>query len=207
SRRVSPVGAQSTTIASQSPDSAWVLSCRSENSSSAPGGTVSSSAAIRSTPRSASTPPSHSCAADQLRSSSSRACTCWAHTPPPTSVGTAPTGTCSDSASECAGSVESTRVRAPPAAQRRAVAAATDVLPTPPLPVYRMIRGPIEAPAVYGRFFFLGFRTRTVVPALVAFPARSRAVSTTVYVPALRGTCQPKLRLPYPTEPNGRVST
>ena len=42
---------------------------------------------------------------------------------------------CSDSASECAGSVESTSVRAPAAAQRRAVAAATDVLPTPPLPV------------------------------------------------------------------------
>ncbi len=33
---------------------------------------------------------------------------------------------------------------------------------------------------VYGRFFFLGFRTRTVVLSLVAFPARSRAVSTTV---------------------------
>ena len=34
-----------------------------------------------------------------------------------------------------AGSVESTIVRCPAAAQRRAVAAATDVLPTPPLPV------------------------------------------------------------------------
>ena len=35
----------------------------------------------------------------------------------------------------CAGSVESTTVRRPAAAQRRAVAAATLVLPTPPLPV------------------------------------------------------------------------
>ncbi len=135
SRSVSPVGAQSTMIASHSPDSAWRLSWSRLNSSSAPGGTVSSSAAIRSTPRSASTPPSQSCTADQLRSSSSCACTCWAHTPPPTSVGSPPTGACSDSASECAGSVESTSVRAPAAAQRRAVAAATEVLPTPPLPV------------------------------------------------------------------------
>jgi hypothetical protein len=135
SRSVSPVGAQSTTIASHSPDSAWRLSCSRLNSSSAPGGTVSSSAAIRSTPRSASTPPSHSCAADQLRSSSSCACTCCAHTPSPIAVGSAPTAACSDSASECAGSVERTSVRAPAAAQRRAVAAATDVFPTPPLPV------------------------------------------------------------------------
>ena len=45
-----------------------------------------------------------------------------------------PTAVSSDSASECAGSVESTIVRAP-AAQRRAVAVATDVFPTPPLPV------------------------------------------------------------------------
>ena len=50
-------------------------------------------------------------------------------------VDCAPTGSSSTSASECAGSVESTTVRSPAAAQRRAVAAATDVLPTPPLPV------------------------------------------------------------------------
>ena len=49
--------------------------------------------------------------------------------------GSLPTGSSSTSASECAGSVESTTVRSPAAAQRRAVAAATDVLPTPPLPV------------------------------------------------------------------------
>ena len=132
SRSVSPVGAQSTTIASHSPDSAWRLSWSRLNSSSAPGGTVSSSAAIRSTPRSASTPPSQPCTADQFCSSSSCACTCWAHTPPPTSVGSEPTVSWSDSASECAGSVESTRVRPP---MRRAVAAATEVFPTPPLPV------------------------------------------------------------------------
>ena len=135
SRSVSPVGAQSTTITSQSPDSAWAFSASRLNSSSPPGGTVSSSAAIRSTPRSISTPPSQSWTEDQWRSSSSCACTCWANRPPPTSVGPPPTGISSDSASECAGSVESTIVRAPAAAQARAVAAATEVLPTPPLPV------------------------------------------------------------------------
>ena len=52
-----------------------------------------------------------------------------------------------ESPSECAGSVDITRVRAPPAAARTAVAAATVVLPTPPLPVKRRTR---TAPA-YGR--------------------------------------------------------
>lgn len=45
-----------------------------------------------------------------------------------------------ESPRECAGSVEMTIVRAPASAQRRAVAAATDVLPTPPLPVNRSTR-------------------------------------------------------------------
>src|SRR4051812_24277869 len=36
-------------------------------------------------------------------------------------------------------------VRLPAAAQRRAVAAATEVLPTPPFPVYRMVRGGTSA--------------------------------------------------------------
>jgi hypothetical protein len=135
SRSVSPVGAQSTMIASHSPESAWRLSWSRLNSSSPPGGTVSSSAAIRSTPRSASTPPSHSCTADQWRSSSSCACTCCAHRRSPTGVGLEPTSSWSESASEWAGSVERTSVRAPASAQRRAVAAATEVLPTPPLPV------------------------------------------------------------------------
>ena len=64
-----------------------------------------------------------------------RADSCCAHSAGPTGVGTEPTSASRTSASECAGSVESTSVRAPDAAQRRAVAAATDVLPTPPLPV------------------------------------------------------------------------
>ena len=135
SRSVSPVGAQSTITTSQSPSSTWRLSCSSENSSSPPGGTVSSSAAIRSTPWSTNSPPSQLWTADQWRSSSSCACTCCAHSPPPTSVGSEPTFVSSDSASECAGSVDSTIVRCPAAAQRRAVAAATEVFPTPPLPV------------------------------------------------------------------------
>ena len=78
SRSVSPVGAQSTTITSQSPSSTWRLSRSRLNSSSPPGGTVSSSAAIRSTPRSTSTWPSQPCTADQWRSSSSCAETCCA---------------------------------------------------------------------------------------------------------------------------------
>ena len=68
SRSVSPVGAQSTMIASNSPDSWWCLICSSENSSSMPGGTVSSSAEIRSTPRSASRSPSQPDTASQLLS-------------------------------------------------------------------------------------------------------------------------------------------
>jgi hypothetical protein len=44
------------------------------------------------------------------------------------------------SASECAGSVESTIVRRPASAQRSAVAADVVVFPTPPLPVKRRIR-------------------------------------------------------------------
>ena len=135
SRSVSPVGAQSTMIASHSPDSTWPLSTSSENSSSPPGGTVSSSAAIRSTPRSISSPPSQSETALQCCSSSSWACTCCARRRLPTFVGSPPTSSCSTSASECAGSVEITSVFRPSAAQRRAVAAATDVFPTPPLPV------------------------------------------------------------------------
>ena len=87
SRSVSPVGAQSTTITSHSPSSTWRLSRSRLNSSSPPGGTVSSSAAIRSTPRSTSTWPSQPCTADQWRSSSSCAETCWAHRFGASSVG------------------------------------------------------------------------------------------------------------------------
>ena len=61
SRRVSPVGAQSTMTASKSPLSWWRLICSRLKSSSMPGGTVSSSARICSMPRSASSFVSQSC--------------------------------------------------------------------------------------------------------------------------------------------------
>ena len=134
-RSVSPVGAQSTMTQPKRPSSWWRLICRRLKSSSSPGGTVSSSALMRSTPRSSSSSPSQSWTAAQLRSISSWADTCWAHRRSPTCVGSPPTAVCSESASECAGSVESTTVSIPLAATRRAVAAATEVLPTPPLPV------------------------------------------------------------------------
>ena len=59
------------------PSSWWRLIWSSENSSSIPGGTVSSSAEIRSTPRSANRSPSQSWTASQWRSISSWACTSW----------------------------------------------------------------------------------------------------------------------------------
>ena len=90
---------------------------------------------MRSTPRSASSSPSQSCTASQLRSISCWACTSWPKRLLPIGVGSAPSSVSSESDRLCAGSVESTTVRIPAAAQRRAVAAATLVLPTPPLPV------------------------------------------------------------------------
>jgi hypothetical protein len=135
SRSVSPVGAQSTTIASYSSLSWWRLIWSSENSSSMPGGTVSSSAEMRSTPRSASSSPSHSCTASQLRSISCWACTSWPHRLSATCVGSPLSSASSESDRLWAGSVDSTTVRMPAAAQRRAVAAATLVFPTPPFPV------------------------------------------------------------------------
>ena len=118
------------------PSSTWSRIRSRLNSSSPPGGTVSSSAAIRSTPRSISIDPSHACTAVQWRSSSSCADTCCAH-----SLLRDLGGLGADAAARArrrasaAGSVDSRIVRCPAAAQRRAVAAATDVLPTPPLPV------------------------------------------------------------------------
>jgi hypothetical protein len=135
SRSVSPVGAQSTITQSNSPSSWWRLIWSREKSSSMPGGTVSSSAAIRSTPRSSSSPPSQPCTESQWRSISSCACTSWPNRFGAAWVGSAPSSASSESDRLCAGSVESTTVRSPAAAQRRAVAAATLVLPTPPLPV------------------------------------------------------------------------
>ena len=135
SRSVSPVGAQSTITASYSPDSWWRLIASRLNSSSIPGGTVSSSALMRSTPRVISRSPSQSCTPAQLRSISSWALTSWPQSRSPIATGSAPSGWPNTSDRLCAGSVLSTTVRRPAAAQRRAVAAATDVLPTPPLPV------------------------------------------------------------------------
>src|SRR5688500_16844143 len=56
------------------------------------------------------------------------------------STGSGPSSTSNASASECAGSVDSTIVRSPSSAHRSAVAAAVVVLPTPPLPVKSKMR-------------------------------------------------------------------
>ena len=100
-----------------------------------PGGTLSSSAAMSITPRSASSAPNQRWTAAQLASSSRSACTSCAQSRSETGVGSGPSSASSESERLWAGSVESTTVRSPAAAQRRAVAAATLVLPTPPLPV------------------------------------------------------------------------
>src|SRR3954452_3555644 len=68
------------------------------------------------------------------------ASTCCTNRCSATSVGSGPTEVPNASASEWAGSVESTSVRLPAAAAPAAVPAAAVVLPTPPLPVNRMIR-------------------------------------------------------------------
>ena len=82
SRSVSPVGAQSTITQSNSPSSWWRLIWSSEKSSSMPGGTVSSSAEMRSTPRSSSSEPSQPWTDSQWRSISS-----WAWTSCPNRFG------------------------------------------------------------------------------------------------------------------------
>ena len=68
------------------------------------------------------------------------ASSCWPQRSSATGAGSGPSGTSKASASECAGSVDSTIVRRPASAQRTAVAAAVVVLPTPPLPVKRRTR-------------------------------------------------------------------
>ena len=100
-----------------------------------PGGTVSSSAEMRSTPRSSSSEPSQPWTDSQWRSISS-----WAWTSCPNRFGLAWRGLGAELGLErvrqavrrVGGQHD---VRRPAAAQRRAVAAATLVLPTPPLPV------------------------------------------------------------------------
>ena len=66
--------------------------------------------------------------------------TCMPASPLSTSRGSAPSGTPNASASECSGSVETASTLSPREASRAAVAAATVVLPTPPLPVNSTIR-------------------------------------------------------------------
>ena len=66
--------------------------------------------------------------------------TCCTNSNGATSVGSEPTADPKASASECAASVESTRVRIPRAAASAAVPAATVDLPTPPFPVKRTMR-------------------------------------------------------------------
>ena len=66
-------------------------------------------------------------------------------------VGASPRGRSKASARLWAGSVETIRVRWPAAAQRTAVAAATVVLPTPPLPVNSRTRTPSGQSSSLGR--------------------------------------------------------
>ena len=96
---------------------------------------MSSSALMRSTPRATSISPSQSCTADPVALHLVLGDDLLAQSRSPTRVGSEPTTASSESASEWAGSVDRTMVSMPAAAHRRAVAAATDVLPTPPLPV------------------------------------------------------------------------
>ena len=97
SRRVSPVGAQSTITQSNSPSSWCRLIQSREKSSSIPGGTVSSSAEMRSTPRSASRSPSQPCTPCQWRSISSWAWTSWPKRFGAAGVGSGPSSTSSES--------------------------------------------------------------------------------------------------------------
>ena len=72
---------------------------------------------------------------DHASSIRSWASSCWPQSPSTTGVGVDARSRSNASASECAGSVDSTIVRAPRSAQCSAVAAAVVVLPTPPFPV------------------------------------------------------------------------
>src|ERR1041385_7797129 len=71
----------------------------------------------------------------QLSSIRSWASSCWPHNVSVIGVPVEPSSTSKASASEWAGSLEITIVRKPASDARSAVAAATVVLPTPPLPV------------------------------------------------------------------------
>ena len=129
-------GAQSTITASNSPEPWWRLICSRLKSSSMPGGTVSSSAAMSITPRSASSRAEP--ALDRAPVGLHLALRLDLLAPEPLAdrgrVG--PERRPRASRRGCAPDrSRATTVRSPAAAQRRAVAAATLVLPTPPLPV------------------------------------------------------------------------
>src|ERR671930_1233794 len=110
----------------------------SEATSSIPGGVATSSATTSSSPWAAKTRTAYSCSRCQCCSSSCSAETSCAHRLSSSCWAWAPSSASKESPSEWAGSVERTIVRSPCRAHRSAVAAATDVLPTPPLPVKRM---------------------------------------------------------------------
>src|SRR4051794_31086670 len=108
----------------------------------------------------------------QDRSNRRCASTWWTHRLSATPVGSAPTGTPNASASECAASVERTSVRAPRRAASVAVPAAEVVLPTPPLPVNRMIRGALMPASPQGLDALLQPFQRGVDDDLLGLPAK-----------------------------------
>ena len=139
-RSVSAVGAQSTTTMSNAPLSTCVLTSMRLKISSSPGITVSSSAWIASVPAQFISWMKYSWISRQFPSRRSCASICCPHRRSAISVGNEPISASNESPSEWAGSVLITSVRRPARAARTAVAAATVVLPTPPLPVNRITR-------------------------------------------------------------------
>jgi hypothetical protein len=107
--------------------------------------TDSSSASTASTPPQLSRLTTYSWISRQLASSRAWLSICSAQSRSVTWRGSAPSSTSKESAREWAGSVDMTRVRCPRAAALAAVAAATVVLPTPPLPVNRRMRTVLAA--------------------------------------------------------------
>src|SRR5262245_3240062 len=131
------------TRTSKRPSRACRRTCSRLKSSSSPGKTISSSLLTSATSAQRRTPASQRCTAPQLRSASRRLSTSCPQRQSATATGSGPSGRSSESARLWAASVLRTSVRRPSAASRAAVAAATLVLPTPPLPVYiRMRMGP-----------------------------------------------------------------
>src|SRR5438552_2259979 len=112
----------------------------SAKTSSSPGITASSSASTAPAPAQSSTSTRYARTSSHASSNRTRAFSCWPKSRCAIGVGRSPSPTSNASASECAGSVEHTIVRRPCSAARIAVAAATVVLPTPPLPVNRRMR-------------------------------------------------------------------